>query len=84
MTKTIYTGGMWIDVVVKFFDENKAYLTDYELYGDNATERVNVSVPENAKYIRLSMRYKNIKNFYYVYDVTNKQVLWPTRIESNS
>ena len=84
ITKTIYNGGGWIDVVVKFFDENKAYLTDYELYGDNATEGINVSVPENAKYIRLSMRNKSIKNFYYVYDVTNKQVLWPTRTESNS
>lgn len=81
VTQQIYTGGAFIDVVVKFFDENKAYLTDYALYGDNGTEGINVSVPQNAKYIRLTMRYKNIKNFYNVYDVTNDQILWPTRTE---
>ena len=75
----IYTNGAFHTVKFNFYGESKQYISGVSAHENNM---VNLEVPEGAKYVRMCVASKNLKNFYHIWDVTNDTCLWPYRTES--
>ena len=80
---TINTDNFAISGILDSASFNNDILTLNFTSGDSVgIDLTDIAVPENAKYARLCISAKTLKNFFHIWDVTNDNCLWPYRTES--